>query len=85
MPRLVLYDDDARVLFSADVSSSNVEAVAAFLQRNMGALRAAAAFKRALESAQDFLLGAMGPNDPVRRPPPLKPSAPPRARGGRRR
>lgn len=79
MPRLVVYDDDGRSLFDAPVSQSNLEAVVAFLRRNMGALRAAAAVKKAFESLGD-LLGPKSP--PARRPPPLRGAA--RARGARR-
>jgi hypothetical protein len=80
VPRLVLYDDDGRELFAGDVSESNVQIVARFLRRNMGALHAAAAFKKSLEGLGELL----GPLlDPKRRgAPPRKPA--PRARGARR-
>lgn len=82
MPRLVLYDDDARVLFDGQVSQANVEIVGGFLRRNMGALRAAAAFKKSLDSLGELLGLASSAAPPARRPPPLRPAA--RARGPRR-
>jgi hypothetical protein len=61
MPRLVLFDDDGRELFAAPVSQENVRAVAGFIRRNMQALQAAAAFKRALDAGADMLAGLAAP------------------------
>lgn len=78
MPRLVLEDDDGRVLFSGEVSRKNVEIVARFLRRNMPALQAAVAVKQVFSQISELLQA-----EP--RLPSLDAPARPRARGGRRR
>lgn len=69
MPRLVLYEDDGRELFSAPVSQENVKVVAGFIRRNMQTFQAAAAIKRALDAAGDVFAGlAAPPARPMSRP-----------------
>lgn len=87
MPRLVLYDDNGAPIFDAPVSPQNVERIARFLRNNMGALRAAAAVKNAVESLVDgvdqiarAVSHALPPARPRARPPA---AAPPRRRSPR--
>jgi hypothetical protein len=85
MPRLVLYDDDGSTLFAGDVSQKNVQIVARFLQRNMGALRVAAEVKRSFDQLLelgDVLAGKRRPASIGQR---AAPPAAPRGRGARRR
>lgn len=67
MPRLVLYEDDGRVLFQGNVSRANVEIVARFLRRNMNTLRVIAGVKRGLEAAVLNLLSPTAAPAPPRR------------------
>jgi hypothetical protein len=60
MPRLVLLEDDGRVIVSADVSRANFNRVRRFLRHNGGFIRWAAAGVRAVK-------GILGTPAPPRR------------------
>lgn len=53
MPRLVLYDDHGRQLFSGEVAQKNVDLVAHFLKRHMGTFKAVASLKRSVDELLD--------------------------------
>jgi anti-sigma factor RsiW len=59
VPRLVLVDDNGRELGAADVSPENVEIVAAFLQRHIGAFRSFARlvqmYRRGMGQLEDLI------------------------------
>ncbi len=61
MPRLVLYDDDGRVLFEGEVSRQNVDLTARFLRRHQAVLRTVASAVRAGRAIQEALGGAPSP------------------------
>jgi hypothetical protein len=52
VPELVLYDDAQRVICRGRVSEENVAWLARLLRRHTGAVKAAAAVLRALETAK---------------------------------
>jgi hypothetical protein len=65
VPRLVLLADDGRELFAGQVAPAHVRAVAAWLRRNAGLVRAAAATAHAVAETRK-LLGLAAP-PPARR------------------
>jgi hypothetical protein len=66
VPRLVLYGDNGKILFEGPISRQAVRAMALWLRRNAGVVRAAAATVRAVRQAAGLMAAAAPAMGPVR-------------------